>query len=425
MKTKFTIYDVLIFLTILFQGSNHLKIFPSPFFKYMISLLFILLVFKNIKEKKIPKINIFIIITLFILYLYSIIVSLDKRLVVPMIFFIIEIYTFKMYIDLFETKEALFERILKIILISASLISIIGFIQIIGYKLNIWFLYNYEWMGIIPNYDGYLSEGRFYSIYDEPAHLCTILSAGIFASYYFMKKYKIYTKYIIQMLLITSFGILTGSVITYVTMIMFGMYILFYNIYIENKKISIKQIVIFAIIIILITIFAINKPHVLKNAVEKINNFFSNNVNSVNAQNNTTFALKSNFLISTNKIKDGYIIGSGIFTHEFFYYDYIDKIYPSRYQIYLNYSDAASIFIRFISEFGILSIALFSLIIIYICKSFARKDYIGLFYILLFITQGMRLGDYTWLFNCLPIVIILSNLKFIKNKEDKKDKENV
>ena len=23
----------------------------------------------------------------------------------------------------------------------------------------------------------------------------------------------------------------------------------------------------------------------------------------------------------------------------------------------------------------------------------------------------MRLGDYTWMFNCLPIVIILSNLK--------------
>ena len=38
MKAKFTIYDVLIFLTILFQGSNHLKIFPLPFFKYMISL---------------------------------------------------------------------------------------------------------------------------------------------------------------------------------------------------------------------------------------------------------------------------------------------------------------------------------------------------------------------------------------------------
>ena len=154
------------------------------------------------------------------------------------------------------------------------------------------------------------------------------------------------------------------------------------------------------------------------NGCNKIQNFFSNNSNSVYEQNETTFALKSNYLIAKNKIEDGYIFGTGIFTHEFYYYKYIDVIYKSHYQKYLNYSDAASIFIRLLSEFGILGIFAYILMIFYVIKCYKKKDYINMFYMMLFISQGMRLGDYTWLFNCLPIVIIFSKLSNDVNEKD-------
>ena len=412
-ENKINIFDFIIILIILFQGSNHLKVFSSPFYKYIILVLFLFLIIKYVRDKRNikNKLNVLTLILLTFIYFYSIIVSRDSRLVVPMVFYIIEIFSFKLYIGLFNSKEELFNRSLKIILISSTIISILGFIQIIGYKLSIKLLYDFQWLGIIPNYYGYLAEGRFYSIYDEPAHLCTILGSGIFASYFFSKKYN--KKYLIILMLILIFTFFTGSVVTYASLLIFLIYIVFYNKCTNKSKgrktYSSKFITVFVILIGLILLVAFKSPLIM-NGYNKIQNFFSNNSNSVYEQNETTFALKSNYLIAKRKIEDGYIFGTGIFTHEFYYYKYIDIVYKSHYQKYLNYSDAASIFVRILSEFGILSILVYIFIIFYIIKNYKKKDYINMFYMMLFISQGMRLGDYTWLFNCLPIVIIFSKL---------------
>lgn len=417
---KLTIYDIFIILIILFQGANHLIYFSSPFYKYIIIAFFGILFIKYLKNGKVKKTNSNIIFMLIIILLYaqSIIISFDNRLFVPMIFFIIEIFTFKMYIGLFDSKKQLFERLLKIILISSTFLSIVGFIQIIGFKLNIRPLYDFKWIGIIPNYYGYLTEGRFYSIYDEPAHLCTILGAGLFASYYYMKNFN--KKYIFELIMIALFGLFTGSVVTYSSMLIFFGYILFYSKCNDNKiKKTYNRILFVFILLIFVAAYVSSDLSLFSPVINKISNFLSNNSNSVYLQNETTFALKSNYLIAIRKIKNGYIFGTGLFTHEFYYYSYIDVIYRSHYQKYLNYSDAASIFIRVLSEFGILSIFIYLAILIYIFKIYKRKDYINMFYILLFISQGMRLGDYTWLFNCLPIIIIFSSIKkenLIKNE---------
>ncbi len=420
-KNKINFFDFIIILIILFQGSKHLKVFPSPFYKYIIVTLFIFLIIKYIKENRKIKnlVNKKLLILLSFIYLYSIIVSYNNRLFVPMVFYIIEIFSFKLYIGLFNSKEELFNKLLKIILISSILISTIGFVQIIGYKLSINFLYDFQWFGIIPNYYGYLAEGRFYSIYDEPAHLCTILGSGIFASYLYSRKYN--EKYFIALIFILLFTFLTGSVVTYLSLLIFLVYIFFYN-KCTNKpkvrKISISKFIAIFVSLVCIVLLVAFKSSLIMNGCNKIQNFFSNNSNSVYEQNETTFALKSNYLIAKNKIEDGYIFGTGIFTHEFYYYKYIDVIYKSHYQKYLNYSDAASIFIRLLSEFGILGIFAYILMIFYVIKCYKKKDYINMFYMMLFISQGMRLGDYTWLFNCLPIVIIFSKLSNDVNEKD-------
>lgn len=406
-KTKYTFYDVLIILTILFQGAKQLRIFPTPFYKYFIALLFVLLFLKYIREKRSFRISKAFIVLLVVVVSFSFIVTPTTKTIVPVIFFVIELLAFKMYLGLFDTKKAFFERLLSIILLSATVLSIFGFVQIIGYNLHINFLYDFKWLGFVPNYYGYLGEGRFYSIYDEPAHLCTVLGASLFASFYFFKKHK-EIKYILALLLIAVFTFETGSVITYVSAIIFAIFSFFYNYYFLGRKISPKIILVLIISLAAVASFVVAKPSLISNSLEKIDNFFSDNVDNVNSQNLTTFALKSNYLIAKKKIEDGYIFGTGLFTHESYYYSYIDVIYEKHYQRYLNYTDAASIFIRLLSEFGILSIVTFVAIIIYLIRSYLRRDYIGTFLMLLFITQAMRLGDYTWILTCLPIVAIFS-----------------
>lgn len=415
-KSKLTICDILIIFTILFQGANHLIIFSSPFFKYFIILLGVILLLDNIKNNREFKVNIYYLIFLMIIYLYSAIISPNIKLIVPMCFFIFEIITFKLYIKRFSTREELFRRLLKIILISSTILATIGIIQIFAYKLGIKILYDFKWIGIIPNYYGYLEEGRFYSIYDEPAHLCTIIGAGLFASYFYIKRYS--KNYFVNLIIIGIFGLCTGSIVTYFSIAVFAFLILLYSFYYDRTSIATKLLTILFILFLFGIVLILNFS-LFENSIIKLDNFFADNSTNVYEQNKTTFAIKSNLLIVIQKIKDGYIFGTGIFSHEFYYFDYVDMIYPNRYQKYLNYSDAASIFIRIFSEFGILGFAFLTELIIMIVKYFRKKDYIGLFYICLFITQGSRLGDYTWLFNCLPFVILLND-NFLKNNNLKK-----
>ena len=409
-KMRYTPYDILIFLTIMFQGAKQLRIFPTPFYKYFIALLFVLLFLKYIREKRSFKISKAFAALLVVVISFSFIVTPTTKTIVPAIFFVIELLAFRMYLGIFDTRKAFFERLLSIILLSATALSIFGFIQIIGYNLHINFLYDFKWLGFVPNYYGYLGEGRFYSIYDEPAHLCTILGAGLFAGFYFFKKCK-NIKYIFALLAIAVFALETGSVITYLSVIIFVIFSFLYNYHFLGQKISPKVILVLIMFFVTAASFAVAKPSLISNSMDKIDNFFSDNIDNVNSQNLTTFALKSNYLIAKKKINDGYIFGTGIFTHESYYYSYIDLVYEKHYQRYLNYTDAASIFIRLLSEFGILSMVIFLAIIAYIIRSYFKKDYIGTFLILLFITQSMRLGDYTWILTCLPVVAILSREK--------------
>jgi hypothetical protein len=406
-NSRLSISDCIVIFIILAQGTNHLVVFSSPFFKYVILLLGVALTYQYIHEEKEIEININIVIGLLLMYAYSLIVSFSVRLFVPMLYFAIEILIFKMYIGTFESRDALFERLLKIIYISSNIIVVIGFIQIIAYHLNIKFLYDYSWMGIIPNYYGYLDEGRFYSIYDEPAHLCTILGSGLFSSFYYYKQQGL--KYLIPFVATGIFALFTGSIITYLAVFIFLLLIIIYDVRCRKMTKKEYKILFLVLIVVALGLIAFINSGFFSNSIDKLYNFFSSDASNAYAQSNTTFALKSNFLISILKLKK-YPLGTGIFTHELYYYSYIDIAYPVRYQKYLNYSDAASIFIRYISEFGFLSIVIFAFILFVVIKSFKDKNIQVMFYITLFITQGMRLGDYTWLFNCLPLVIIISSM---------------
>lgn len=69
----------------------------------------------------------------------------------------------------------------------------------------------------------------------------------------------------------------------------------------------------------------------------------------------SALAITSNFQVSVEKMKDGYWLGTGLDSHRLYYDRYIDRLYLFLY-MRLNSEDAASLYIRVFSEFGIVGL---------------------------------------------------------------------
>jgi hypothetical protein len=110
--------------------------------------------------------------------------------------------------------------------------------------------------------------------------------------------------------------------------------------------------------------------------------------------NGTTFAIISNFRVALLKMKELGIFGTGMDSNRIWYYDYVDRIYGAD-AIYMNADDAASVFTRVFSEFGIIDLILLAALIVYmIIKGVKNKDKFLMIMVALFIIEGMRDGTY-------------------------------
>lgn len=223
------ILDFLLFLILILQDIYKLTLFGTPFYKFIIILMLMVLLFDVIKNKKTIKINTIYVLLLFLIYIYTYVISFSKTIVVPSLFFIIESFTFLLYFQFKNSEKKLFSSIFNIILCSSLFISILGIFQFITFKLGYENLYS-----LITQFQFYLYEGRFSSIYSEPAHLCTIIGAGIFISLYNLINKKEYIDYLFLIVLLFM-GIISGSVVTYISLFIFILLFIVY-IFLNNKS---------------------------------------------------------------------------------------------------------------------------------------------------------------------------------------------
>lgn len=118
-------------------------------------------------------------------------------------------------------------------------------------------------------------------------------------------------------------------------------------------------------------------------------------------------------------MKDGYILGTGLYSHEIYYYDYIYILYRD-IQWFMNSQDAASLFIRIFSEFGIFGLIIFLGFLIKIFVKSLKYNIDICFFAVLLLVEGMRIGHYSIVLIMLPITILILNNKFMNtNIEDK------
>lgn len=451
VNNKMTIIDIvldfLIIFCILFQDIYKFTLFGTPFYKYVIIIILLLLSFDYIHNKKKITINIALFLVLLIIYSYTYLISFCKTIIVPSVFFVIEIATFMLYFKKNDSYEIFKKRFANIIFCSAIILSFLGVIQFLAYKLDIPIIYNN-----ITQFSFYLNEGRITSIYSEPAHLCAILCAGLFLSILNIVTGKSNINYLFLIALLFTISV-TGSVVVYFSLFLFLLLCVYAITVLNRKEAIIKKKVFLVAIISILTIglsLVFFERNVINGAVNKVYNLFSKDNYNVednsldgynkfngkkyeidveNIQNNTelqniimysqlsnssAYAIKSNIYIGIDKLRDKYFFGTGMFTHIVYYDKYMQKQYSNGY-VRVNYSDAALMPLRVFSEFGIIGLIVFVLCLLYLLfKGIKEKDLFLLFVWCIFVTQSIRLGEYNWVLNCFSFLILLSYIKMPK-----------
>ena len=152
------------------------------------------------------------------------------------------------------------------------------------------------------------------------------------------------------------------------------------------------------------TLVVVVKPSLVVTVFSRLTQFKTMSTDTSNDL--SAVALVSNFKIAVEKLKDGYLFGSGFDSHRIHYWKYINRLYDYLY-LYLNIGDAGSLYIRIFSEFGIFGLVLFIVLcvkkIIYGMRS--RKFDLSAITIL-FMVLVLRNGQYENLNTVLCICLI-------------------
>lgn len=209
---------------------------------------------------------------------------------------------------------------------------------------------------------------RFYSYLLEPAHYAIIVLP---ACYYFLKKKKYFSFSVIFLTLILS-----ESSIAYI-----GCALMFILPNITLKRIQYSLGVIPFVIGVFYIVYSNN---------EMVKTRFDDTYNSLKALNTgkfeyqtnvSTYALLSNLYVAKKNFIE-HPLGSGIGSHYYMYQThYRNMMRPPSYLITLklddiNSQDAASLFFRLFSEFGILGILGTLFVLYFVFKSFQNKQLI-------------------------------------------------
>lgn len=251
---------------------------------------------------------------------------------------------------------------------------------------------------------------RFSSLLTEPAHYAIVV---IPACYYLLKTKKYYSFLIIFISLILS-----ESSIAYA-----GCALMFTLPYLTVNRLKYA----FAIIpFVALTLYSVY------NSNEKVKMRFDDTYESLKVihtgkfhekTNLSTYALLSNLYIAKSNFIE-HPFGSGIGSH---YYMYTEKYYkymraPSFIKTLkldkINSKDAASLFIRLFSEFGIFGIITVGFVLFYIIKSFQNDSLIfeqgvGIYFLLKLFRDGHYFPPEFFFFT---ILFYFSYIKYFKNE---------
>lgn len=240
----------------------------------------------------------------------------------------------------------------KVYLNLAVLVALIGLFQRLCFTLGIKAGYDFSYIlasHLHLNRSGFF---KINSIMSEPSAFCYVMIPAFFvattafskSNFSFLNKWQ---SIIIILSLIISF-----SLVGYVGMF-FSFMLLFYN-YAKARHLVLGTAVLF-----ILMVFAYNNITDIKMRVDDSVNTLTGKTKLENT-NQSTYALFSNVLVAWESFKDSPLFGSGLGSHSISYGRYIDEVVNTDavnpYFLFQNSGDASSLFIRLMSETGLLGL---------------------------------------------------------------------
>lgn len=365
---------------------NSYVFFKQPFEMYAGYLLFILLLPGFFIRFKLDKNLILVLITLFATGLLSVYTNHNTLGQFIKVFGSVLLSYIFYYFAILEL-EINIETLFKWYLNGAYYASIVGLIQFVSFLVGFKAGYSYRW---IFNKWGLASGGAFgiriNSIFPEPAHLGSVLSAAFFIAVYnlfvktpfYLSRFQSLIVIIVYLLSFSSLG-QTGIFLTFILLgVSYGLA---------------------RYLIVLIPLFMFGFKFLYTNVqdfrerYEGLVSMFTTGQFKLGKTHGSSFILYNNYTVALKNFKTNFLFGTGLGSHPFAFEKYSLARFFKTAGFNSNSADANSMFLRLMSETGLFGLTIFFVLI-----------YKG------FVKRNEQYLSYHWLVSNAILVMILLNL---------------
>jgi hypothetical protein len=281
--------------------------------------------------------------------------------------------------------DQLFKWYLKGCFIAAA----IGIVQFISYKVGFKPGYNLNWLfnkwslgEALNSTSGF----RINSVFSEPTHLGTVLSAAFFVSLY-----NLFSKENYGLSRIESIVIITAYILSFSGLAQTG--ILLTLVFLAVSYGVFKYIVIFLPLGYYIFNFMYDNVIEFRSRYDSLIYLFNGGKFVLGKTHGSSFILYNNYHVATENFKSNFLFGTGLGSHPIAFEKFSLAKDIIVYGFNLNSADANSMLLRLISETGIFGVSIFMYIIF---KFYVKRDKNHL--------------SYHWLISNGILIMILLNL---------------
>lgn len=402
---------ILIFLSVFISS---ITFFNSPFEGYLHYIIFLILLPGFYARFGFPKVTLQILSLPFIMGILQILAGNNTSALFFKIFIgVLLSVTFYFYVIKYFNDDA--ELIFKLFMYGCYLTAILGIIQVISFNIGFTPGYNYRWLlnkwSVVP---GAIWGIRMNSIYPEASQCAIMLGPAAFVTMYnliFGTDHFISRR---KGLVILLALILTTSSTGYIGL-------LFSFILLSINFARVGTFLAFAAVAMGLSFLVYNSIPEVQKRVDSGIGLWVNNDFSVENVNSSSFVLYNNFHIAFTNLKQNPMMGTGLGSHAIAFDKYTLTGRSGILNITFNKFDANSLFLRLVSETGLIGI---SLALLFIFRFHVRKSkdhsgrslwLISNALLVIILMYMVRQGNY--FLNGFPLFIWLYYYVYLKNKQ--------
>lgn len=365
---------------------NSYVFFKEPFEFYLGYLIYIVLLPGFINRFGFNKNMLYIFIILLLTGLMNIIAGNDTSAQFFKVFiglFLSYFFYYYVVLELDYNVQQLFKWYLK----GCYIVALIGIFQFISFKVGFKPGYNYQW---ILNKWAFVTGGNFglrvNSVFAEPTHLGSVLSAAFFISLY--NVFNTTTYYLSKL---QSLVIIVVYIMSFSGLGQMGIFLTF--IFLAISYGLVRYILILIPLSIILFNFLYNNVRDFKERYDGLIELFTTGKFVLGKTHGSSFILYNNYVVAFENFKTNFLFGTGIGSHTVAFEKFSLAKDFKVWGFNLNSADANSMLLRLISETGIFGLSIFFYIIY---KFYVKRDRNNV--------------SYHWLISNSILIMILLNL---------------